>query len=380
VPADLSPDPTVLAEVGDAPASVEDDSGSGADPAPEDADPTEIAAPDAEQAEHTEIAAPDAEHAEHTEQEAPAFQATPGTLDGPRAVLRWLVGELEADGAAYFQIGSGAVETLLIEPAGLSAAAVRALSARAAHALVGNGQSAAPSGSSSCRWLGVGGPKSLIVDGSSSDQSAEALRLARFAIEWQAALATLPARPELEDRLRGVPGVSYAEVRLDGDVWIVAAIEADRLETQQGVADVVGEAGVEVLWLDEPAGGAERAPRTLVLKEVSVFVQPDGSHVAAVRLASEGGELRGTGRGFASPMGRRQAVAAATVEALRELPNPRIGFDHVFATRLSPEMELAIAPLEVDEEPFVGTALVRPGEEDAAPARAVLDAVNRKLG
>ena len=127
-------------------------------------------------------------------------------------VLRWLVAETEAESAAYILLTPSGNERLLIEPHGLSSADVAELVEQARHAMIeGRVEDEVNVPMAHARWLGKNGSKIVILRGVTASQAAEALRFARFVIEWLAARGEdLP--PSLERRVRDIPGVSWAEL------------------------------------------------------------------------------------------------------------------------------------------------------------------------
>src|SRR5918996_3483132 len=123
-----------------------------------------------------------------------AMQSTdipePGTTQfdedaGIGDVLRWLVAETEAESAAYILLTPSGNERLLIEPRGLSSTDVGELVEQARHAMIeGRVEAEVNVPMAHARWLGKNGSKIVILRGVTASQAAEALRFARFVIEW----------------------------------------------------------------------------------------------------------------------------------------------------------------------------------------------------
>lgn len=139
---------------------------------------------------------------------------------------------------------------------------------------------------------------------------------------------------------------------------------------------------ISVVQLDDGERGAPSGPRRVAVERVALGLA--GAQVdAEVVLGREEEQLRGSATGPSSVAGQREAVASATLEALR----PALGG----STRVDLEgcdvvplrgRPVALALLRFrtgrGEHTVAGSALVRDAEPDAM-ARAVLDGLNRTL-
>jgi hypothetical protein len=105
----------------------------------------------------------------------------------------------------------------------------------------------------------------------------------------------------------------------------------------------------------------------------------EGTPSAEVRLIWEGSELRGIGRGHMSLAGRYLAAARAAIDALKPLVHGMMHVEHLQVSTLPSDVEVVLVSVLVGEERLVGATLVRPEDEARAGAKAVLDALNRRL-
>lgn len=104
----------------------------------------------------------------------------------------------------------------------------------------------------------------------------------------------------------------------------------------------------------------------------------------AVALYYNGNEYEGTEDGPASRMGRLRLVASATLKALEKITPETHSFALEDITAVTSGRDTivvtSVAILGIDgDEIFAGCAIVREDEREAI-VRAVLDAVNRRLG
>src|SRR5207248_5584491 len=106
----------------------------------------------------------------------------------------------------------------------------------------------------------------------------------------------------------------------------------------------------------------------------------DERPAAVGRLAWRGSELVGRGQGHTAILGRHLAAARATADALRQVVRADLVVEHVLLSYPPMDAELVVATLLVGARRFVGATAAGPGDEEAAAARAVLDALNRHLG
>ncbi len=309
--------------------------------------------------------------------EQPEPAALPMGGNGPvKAVLRWLVSELDAKAVALLQVAPGSRELLFVEPRGLDATMVMGLARRAREALVSmDAEEWVETDTVLSRWLGVGGSKMILLCGVSPISAAEPLRFARFAIEWACASAPGDAASKLEERVQRIPVVAWAEAT-DRVVRVLASEKADTASTRTAVEGEASGAGVAVEWLAGPSSlGSDR----IRLLDVELAPDSDDRPLANVRLEWKGAELRGRAQGSTSLLGRYLAAARATVDALKPLIHGNISLEHVQISHTPNEIELVLVTVLIGSERFVGATIAGPGNEELAAARAVLDALNRRL-
>jgi hypothetical protein len=146
---------------------------------------------------------------------------------------------------------------------------------------------------------------------------------------------------------------------------------------------------VSVAQLDEGQSPDDAAPKAATgaprVRVVTVSVEVQGVR-AGVRVTLADGELEHTGfaEGSAASVARPHLVAAAALDALRQL-DPRADAIHIDAaqvTRVAASRVAVVTVVYVEPplELFVsGSAVVRQ-DRDEAVARALLDATNRRVG
>jgi hypothetical protein len=140
----------------------------------------------------------------------------------------------------------------------------------------------------------------------------------------------------------------------------------DALET------VVSGTGVSLRWVRPSSPPVPRA------KLLGLTVDGEGKTSAEVRLDWKGQELRGRAHGAASPAGRYQAAARAVADALRPLLATDVVVEGLYAHHHH-GTELLVAVVSVDDERLVGAVPAQSEDRDVGAARAVLDALNRRL-
>jgi hypothetical protein len=77
--------------------------------------------------------------------------------------------------------------------------------------------------------------------------------------------------------------------------------------------------------------------------------------------------------------GRYLAAARAAIDALKPLVHGMMHVEHLQVSTLPSDVEVVLVSVLVGEERLVGATLVRPEDEARAGAKAVLDALNRRL-
>lgn len=329
--------------------------------------------------------------------------------------LRWLLVETQADAVAHVQLSPMGTERLWVEPHGLDAASVADMARRAREALV---SSEGAQDEASARWLGSGGSKSIVLTGVVPSMAEEPLRFARSLIEWARALETTETNV-LEDRLRGIPGVAWAEA-VAGEpttMRVLAAERADHASVRSAVESLLAESGMRLDWLEpsmpppaperriavpeaveamETVDAVEHVPSAVTrgvmevraagaepsaeprLQLVEVTVGANARTTADVRLSWKGLELRGRGHGQPGREGRYFAAAQAAADALRPLLDTDIEVKGLY-TATTKDVDVLVAEVTVEGQRYVGAVEDRPSEDYMSGARAVLDAVNRRL-
>jgi hypothetical protein len=311
--------------------------------------------------------------------------ALPGSLTRPAAppvpeedhvagVLHWLVAETEAECVAYLHLAPGGRERIVVEPRGLEASTVAELARAGRQALLGP-RVEPPAGTVVTRWLGAGGSKVLLLRGVVPTMSQEPLRFARFAIEWSGASLPAAATKAVEERVRSVPGVAWAELngRDAAEIRVMVSDSVQRELVEEAVERLLRETGTRARWV-EPAS-RETPPRARLLE---VAVNANGEADAEVSLEWRGQELRGRGHASASPAGRHRAAADAVADALGPLLAGEATIEGLY-THAHEDHDLLVVVVHIEGERLVGAVQNRQSEPDASAARAVLDAVNRRL-
>lgn len=220
---------------------------------------------------------------------------------------------------------------------------------------------------------------------------------------------TVPAdHADLVAALRGVPGVSGADVQPDGTGGLgVLKLDLEPGVDEASVAGTVGRLlrdrfglGVDadhvqvvedavtprvVLGADQPAGTHVPGPRLPPRPSISrLHLVSSGLDVnAAVTLSSGERSSVGEARGAASQTGVHRAVAAATLRAVEQLVDGQVRFEleHLEITPMGAERTVLVSLTMLStkgSERLTGAAVVR---EDVRQAviRATLDALNRRL-
>jgi hypothetical protein len=287
-------------------------------------------------------------------------------------VLRWLLSETQADSAAFLRLSPGGKERFVVEPRGLDPGIVAVLARGAREALV---QSTERSRSidAATRWLGAGGSKAIVLQGTPSGAAAEPLQFARFAIEWMGTSREGDASNGLEGRVRAVPGVAWAEVTDENpaSVQVMLAENIDPNMVEDALQSAVSGTGAAVRMVGPSAPPVARA------KLLGLTMDGEGN-TAEVRLDWKGRELRGRAQGAASPGGRYQAAARAVADALRPLLATDVVVEGLYSHHHH-GTELLVAVVSVDDERLVGAVPSQTEDRDVGAARAVLDALNRRL-
>jgi hypothetical protein len=133
--------------------------------------------------------------------------------------------------------------------------------------------------------------------------------------------------------------------------------------------------GQAVTWVAETPPEAERRARLMDVQMSELA----GTPTASVRLAWEGTELRGVGHGHRTLVGRHLASARAAIDALKPLVHGLMHVENLQVSTLQSEIEVVLVSVLVGDERLVGVTLVKTEDEERSGAKAVLDALNRRL-
>jgi hypothetical protein len=291
-------------------------------------------------------------------------------------VLRWLLVETEAESGGYIRLSPSGAEHLLLEPRGLSSADVAELVHQARHAMVeGQVEEEVNVPMAHARWLGKEGTKIVILRGVMAGAASDALRFARFVIEW---LATRSADlvPSLERRIRDVPGVAWAEL-LPGDpptLRVLIDRNADTDLTRHALSRALGDASIRV---EEIEGGEPAEEPRIRLVDLTVGMDDESS--VDVLLDWRGQTLRGRGRGRTTEAGRSYASAQAVADAMKPLLDSDVAVEGVYRSDTAENLDVLVVTVRVGSQRYIGAVTSPKGQEDVSGARAVLDALNRRL-
>ncbi len=291
-------------------------------------------------------------------------------------VIRWLVVETEAESAAYILLTPSGAEHLLIEPRGLTSGDVGELVEQARHAMVeGRVQAEVNVPMAHARWLGREGTKIVMLRGVAASGAADALRFARFVIEWLATRGEdLP--PSLERRVREIPGVAWAEMAA-GDppsLRVLLDRNADPELTRHALTRTLGEVSIRVEEID----GGQRVEEPRV-RLIDLTVGLDDESSVDVLLDWQGQTLRGRGRGRTTEAGRSYASALAVADAMKPLLDSDVAVEGVYRSDATEDLDVLVVTVRVGGQRYVGAVTSPKGQEDVSGARAVLDALNRRL-
>ena len=290
-------------------------------------------------------------------------------------VLRWLMDEAEAEAVVYLRLGPGGEERLLVEPRGLPGPDVTYLARHARDIIVkGEIDAEVNEPTAHARWLGRTGSKILLLRGVTQGEADEALRFARFVIEWQSAPRGEVA-PILEQRVRQVPGIAWAEA-VDGDPPTVRILYARDAEPSVAKAEVLRALGPAEARVEEVEPSASEEPR---VRLIDLNVDDAGDAAVDVLLDWKGQTLRGRARGKPTAAGRSYASALAVADAMKPLLESDVEIEGLFRTDGPDQDDVLVVTIRVGGQRYVGAVTESRGEEDVGGARAVLDALNRRL-
>lgn len=318
---------------------------------------------------------------------------------GVAQVLRWLLLETDAEAVAYIEVAPGGGERVWVEPRGLDTEAVAELVGRARDALVRSGEPGPEEGVG--RWLGAGGSKCIVLS-DSAESSVEGLRFARYLLELTRT-SSEEGLTRLERKVLAVHGVAWAE-ETEGVVRALLAEGVSPEDVRPSIeAGLPAGKAVELVEVagaptEGPAGPrptgptAEMPPSVRLsagvrpgdpaeerIRLAEVVMNDNGRATADVRVLWKDQELRGRGHGRRSDAGRYFAAAQAVADALRPLLDTDIVVEGLYSASTEAKVPVLIASVRMEGEYFIG-AVVEPTDQPGwAGARAVLDAVNRRL-
>ena len=229
-------------------------------------------------------------------------------------------------------------------------------------------------------------------------------------------MPSLRLLPDLEESIRQIPGVRAVSVVTDAQAEPreVHVLAAPGKPAKQIVRDVQSLAMaqfdidldhriVSVVQIEDESGAGELAagaepdelltPAEQVIEEVEAQARPviseigvrsTGSEIEVeVRLALDDDTFVGIERGAAAASARPRLVASATISALDELLGLPAAVESAgvvdTGTHSVALVVLTLSIPRIGPQSVAGSAVIR-GDETDAVARAVLSAVNRRLG
>ncbi len=196
-----------------------------------------------------------------------------------------------------------------------------------------------------------------------------------------------PGKPA-KQIVRDVQSLAMAQFDIDLDHRIVSVVQIEDIEDDEGSASTQTAAG-SLIDLTEPAP----VEGSGVLEEIEAQARPviteigvrsTGSEIEVeVRLELDDDTFVGIERGAAASSARPRLVASATISALDELLGLPAAVESAAVvdtgTHSVALVVLTLSIPRVGAQSVAGSAVVR-GDDTDAVARAVLSAVNRRLG
>jgi hypothetical protein len=197
-----------------------------------------------------------------------------------------------------------------------------------------------------------------------------------------------PGKPA-KQIVRDVQSLAMAQFDIDLDHRIVSVVQIEDIEDDEGSVASQTAAG-NLIDLTEPAAQVEGSD---VLEEIEAQARPviteigvrsTGSEIEVeVRLELDDDTFVGIERGAAASSARPRLVASATISALDELLGLPAAVESAAVvdtgTHSVALVVLTLSIPRVGAQSVAGSAVVR-GDDTDAVARAVLSAVNRRLG
>jgi hypothetical protein len=139
----------------------------------------------------------------------------------------------------------------------------------------------------------------------------------------------------------------------------------------------VADAGVRLEEIGLASGDADGAARARL---IDLTVGLDDDTAVDVLLDWKGQRLRGRGRGRSSEAGRTYASAQAVADAMKPLLDSVVDIEGVYRADADEDnLDVLVVAVRVGGVRYVGAVPSPRGQEDVSGARAVLDALNRRL-
>jgi hypothetical protein len=169
--------------------------------------------------------------------------------------------------------------------------------------------------------------------------------------------------------------VAWAEFET-GDPGTVRVLLTAGSDPGEVLRSVEREAPSLAVVLEGPGGRVEE-PRAQL---VDIRMSLDGEVSAEVSIHWQGRELRGKGLGRSSPAGHAYAAADAVIDAMKPLVQADLAIEGLYRTADAREgADVMVVSLRVGRDRFAGAVISSEAGEAESGARAVLDALNRRL-
>jgi hypothetical protein len=112
---------------------------------------------------------------------------------------------------------------------------------------------------------------------------------------------------------------------------------------------------------------------------VDLSVGEDDESAVDVVLDWKGQSLRGRGLGRSTAAGRTYASALAVADAMKPLLENEVSVEGLYRADTAEDLDVLVVTVSVAGQRYVGAVAAAKGQEDVSGARAVLDALNRRL-
>jgi len=203
------------------------------------------------------------------------------------------------------------------------------------------------------------------------------LELCRLADVSSARVVLDPGGHPTEVHVLANPGKPAKQIARD---VVSVALASFGLELDRRIVSVVQLGGNGVLSENGAATGVDFRPRVVAIISETAGMRA----LVRVTLEYQGAEAVGFSEGSVATSARGRLVAAATLDALRQLEPVAecVDVEHALITRVGVHDVAVVAVVFVippSEQMISGSAVVRDQNPDDAIARAILDATNRRL-